>query len=145
MQYSKEGIELTKSFESCRLTAYQDVKGIWTIGWGHTGPEVVEGLVWTQNQADSQLVMDTLHATNTVNRLVTVPLSQQEFDAVCDLVYNIGSGNFSSSTMLKLLNAGDYTNAALEFDRWDKAGGKVVSGLLRRRQAETDEFEAGIQ
>jgi lysozyme len=140
MQYSKQGLALTEGFESCKLTAYQDVKGIWTCGWGHTGPEVVEGYTMTQNQADSQLVLDTLSATNTVNRLVTVPLSQPEFDGIVDLVFNIGAGNFSGSTMLKLLNAGDYTNAALEFDRWDKAGGQVVSGLLRRRQAETDEF-----
>ena len=140
MDYSKQGLDLTKSFESCRLNAYQDVRGIWTIGFGHVDPSIVEGTVWTQDQADSQLVLDTLSATNTVNRLVTVPLSQPEFDGIVDLVFNIGAGNFSGSTMLKLLNAGDYTNAALEFDRWDKAGGQVVSGLLRRRQAETDEF-----
>jgi len=142
MDYSKQGLALTERFESCRLTAYQDIRGIWTIGWGHVGPEVVEGLTWTQNQADSQLVMDMLHATNTVNRLVTAPLSQNEFDAVVDLVYNIGSGNFAGSTMLKLLNAGDMSNAVLEFDKWDRAGGQVVAGLLRRREAETQEFQS---
>jgi lysozyme len=95
----------------------------------------------TQDEADSQLVMDTLHATNTVNRLVTATLSQNEFDAIVDLVYNIGSGNFAGSTVLKLLNAGDMSNAVLEFDKWDRAGGQVVAGLLRRREAETQEFQ----
>ena len=142
MSYSKQGLALTERFESCRLTAYQDIRGIWTCGWGHVGPEVVEGFTMTQDEADSQLVMDTLHATNTVNRLVTAPLSQSEFDAVVDLVYNIGSGNFAGSTMLKLLNAGDMSNAVLEFDKWDRAGGQVVAGLLRRREAETQEFQS---
>jgi lysozyme len=141
MDYSKQGLDLTKNFESCKLTAYRDIKGVLTIGWGHTGPEVVEGLVWTQNQADSQLVMDTLHATAMVNRMVTVQLSQNEFDAIVDLVFNIGAGNFAGSTLLKLLNIGDFTNAALEFDKWSHAGGQIIAGLLRRRQAETDEFQ----
>jgi lysozyme len=140
MQYSKEGIALTKSFESCRLTAYQDIKGIWTIGFGHVGPEVVEGLTWTQDQADSQLVMDTLHATSVVNRFVTIGLSQPAFDAVVDFVFNVGSGNFEGSTMLKLLNAGNLEAAADEFQKWDHASGVVVAGLLRRRIAEEAEF-----
>jgi lysozyme len=140
MEYSKQGLDLTKGFESCKLTAYQDVKGVWTIGWGTTGPDIVEGLQWTQNEADSALVTRYVLAESTVNRLVTVPLTQGEFDALCDFVYNCGGGAFASSTMLKLLNNGDYTGAAEQFDRWDKAGGKVIAGLLRRRQAETDEF-----
>src|SRR5271166_2338336 len=142
MQYSKEGIELTKSFESCRLVTYRDIKGILTIGWGHTGPEVVEGLVWTQNQADTQLVMDLQHAVNTVNRLVTAPLSQGEFDALVDFVFNVGSGNFAGSTLLRLLNAGDVAGAAEEFAKWDHASGQVVAGLLRRREAEVQEFQS---
>lgn len=140
MEYSKQGLALTENFESCRLTAYQDIKGIWTIGFGHVGPEVVEGLVWTQNQADSQLVTDTLHATNIVNRFVTVELSQPAFDAVVDFVFNVGSGNFEGSTMLKLLNAGNLEGAADEFEKWDHASGQVVAGLLRRRLAEKEEF-----
>ena len=142
MDYSKQGLALTEQFESCRLTAYRDVKGVLTIGWGHCGPEVVEGLTYTQDQADSQLVMDTLHATATVNRLVTVPLSQNEFDAAVDLVFNIGSGNFAGSTMLKLLNAGQFSEAADQFQLWDHASGQVVAGLLRRRIAEEQEFNS---
>lgn len=140
MQYSKQGIQLTEAFESCRLTAYPDIKGIMTIGYGHTGPEVVEGSVWTQDQADSQLVVDLQHAERVVSELVTMPLTQGEYDGLVDLVFNIGSGNFSSSTLLKLLNAGDISGAAGEFEKWSHASGVVVAGLLRRRLAEKQEF-----
>jgi lysozyme len=141
MEYSKQGLALTEEFESCRLTAYRDIKGVLTIGWGHTGDDVTEGLVWTQNQADMQLVCDTQSAVNTVNRLVTVPLSQEEFDSLVDFVFNVGSGNFAGSTMLKLLNSGDTEGAAAQFDAWDHSNGQVISGLLRRRRAEESEFE----
>jgi lysozyme len=140
MQYSKQGIDLTKSFESCRLTTYRDIKGVLTIGFGHTGPEVVEGLTWTQNQADSQLVLDLTRAEHAVNTLVTVPMTQGVFDSLVDFCYNCGIGAFSGSTMLKLLNAGQNDDAANEFEKWDHASGKVVAGLLRRRLAEKEEF-----
>ena len=145
MQLSKTGLQLIAQFESCCLTAYQDIRGIWTIGFGHTGPEVVEGLAWTQDQADAQLLKDTQYATNTVNQLVKVPLTQGQFSALCSFVFNVGSGNFHSSTMLRLLNSGDYVGAAGEFERWDKSGGVVVAGLLRRRVAEEQEFNGGTQ
>ena len=140
MQYSKEGIALTKSFESCRLTAYQDIKGIWTIGFGHVGPEVVEGLTWTQDQADSQLVLDLTKAEHAVNTLVTVPLTQGQFDALVDFAFNLGCNAEKGSTLLKLVNQGDFANAAAQFELWDHAAGKVVAGLLRRRIAEEQEF-----
>ena len=144
MEYSKQGLALTEEFESCRLTAYWDDLGkVWTIGWGTTGPDIVEGLEWTQNQADTALVTRYVAAESTVNRLVTVQLTQGEFDALCDFEYNAGGGALADSTMLKLINAGDFTNASLEFDKWDHAGGKVVAGLLRRREAETQEFTNG--
>ena len=142
MEYSKQGLNLTENFEACKLIAYQDIKGILTIGWGHTGPEVVEGLVWTQDQADTQLVMGLQHAVNTVNRLVTVPMTQGIFDALVDFVFNVGSGNFAGSTLLRLLNAGDVAGAAEEFAKWDHASGQVVAGLLRRREAEVQEFQS---
>ena len=141
--YSNYGNTLTKGFERCRLTAYQDVKGVWTIGWGHTGPEVCAGLTWTQVKADTQLLIDEQSAVNNVNNLVQVSLNQQEFDALVDFVFNCGGGNFKSSTLLKKLNAGDFAGAALEFAKWDHAGAEVVSGLLRRRQEETNEFNTG--
>lgn len=142
MDYSQNGLKLTESFESCRLTAYQDIKGIWTIGWGHTGTDVVPGLTITQAQADALLLHDVQNAVNHVNHLVTIPLNQCEFDALVDFAFNAGCGAFASSTMLKLLNSGDYAGAAAQFDRWDMAGGQHVAGLLRRRQAETDLFNS---
>jgi lysozyme len=95
-----------------------------------------------QAQADAWLSEDVQSAVGSVNRLVTAPLTQNEFDAVVDFVFNCGSGNFAGSTMLRLLNAGDYLGAANEFDKWDHASGLVVAGLLRRREAEQAEFSA---
>ena len=143
MEYSKQGLDLTKGFESCRLIAYRDIKGILTIGFGHTGPEVVEGLVWTQNQADSQLVVDMLYAEKMVNTCVTVDLTQGQFDAMVDFAFNLGCNAEKGSTLLKLVNAGDFAGAANEFEKWDHASGKVVAGLLRRRIAEEQEFTNG--
>jgi len=140
MNYSKDGMKLTEGFEECRLTAYQDIKGIWTIGWGHTGTEVQNGLVWTQDQADAALLSDVQRAVAAVNLLVTVSLTQNEFDALVDFCFNCGNTAFKNSTMRTLLNAGDYAGAANEFAKWDHASGKIVAGLLRRRQAETDLF-----
>jgi len=142
MQYSKTGLQLTEGFESCRLTAYQDIKGIWTIGWGHTGTDVVPGLTITQAQADALLLHDVQNAVNHVNHLVTVPLTQNEFDALVDFAFNAGCGAFADSTLLKLLNQGDDAGAAAQFDLWDHASGKVVAGLLRRREAETQLFQS---
>ena len=145
MEYSKQGLALTESFESCRLTAYQDIKGIWTIGWGHVGPEVVEGLVWTQNQADTQRVTDLQNAERMVNTCVMVPLTQGEFDALVDFAFNLGTNAERGSTLLKLVNAGDMSGAAAQFQLWDHASGAVVAGLLRRRIAEEQEFTNGNQ
>ena len=142
MQYSKQGLALTEAFESCRLTAYQDIKGIWTIGWGHTGPEVVEGLVWTQNQADSQLVVDLQRAEHMVDTCVTVTLTQGQYDALVDFAFNCGCNAERGSTLLKLVNENDMADAANEFEKWSHASGKVVAGLLRRRLAEKAEFES---
>lgn len=142
MQYSKTGLELTESFEGCRLEAYRDIKGVLTVGFGHTGDDVMEGLVWTQEQAYAQLLKDTQHAQDIVNRLVTIELTQPAFDSLVDFVFNVGSGNFESSTLLKLLNAGNLEAASDEIDKWDHASGQVVAGLLRRREAETKEFNS---
>ena len=141
MEYSKQGLALTEGFESCRLTAYQDIKGVLTIGWGHTGPEVVEGLVWTQNQADSQLVVDLQRAEHMVDTCVTVDLTQGEYDALVDFAFNCGCNALKGSTLLKLVNENDMADAANEFQKWDHASGVVVAGLLRRRLAEKEEFE----
>lgn len=140
LQYSQAGQLLTTNFEGCRLTAYQDSKGVWTIGYGHT-LGVYEGLTCTQEQALAWLAQDMGWACAVVKRLVRVPLLPHEFDALVDFVFNVGSGNFAASTMLKLLNQGDFGGAASEFEKWDLSGGKAIAGLLRRRLAEEKEFE----
>lgn len=140
MEYSKQGLALTESFESCRLTAYQDVKGVWTCGWGHVGTEVVEGYTMTQNQADMALAEDMNYAERMVNSMVTVQLTQGEYDALCDFAFNCGCNAEKGSTLLKLVNAGMFAAAAEQFEKWDHASGQVVAGLLRRRLAEKEEF-----
>jgi len=141
MQYSKDGLHLTEQFEGLRLRSYQDIRGIWTVGYGHTGPDVHPGMVITFAQAEALLAQDVQHAADIINRVVTVPLTQGEFDALVDFTFNLGEGNFEKSTLHVKLNAGDYQGAAEEFEKWAHAGSEVVAGLLRRRQAEEAEFE----
>jgi lysozyme len=143
LTYGADGLALTEQFEGCELTAYQDVKGVWTIGVGHTGADVVPGLTITQAQAQALLANDVSSAVACVNNVVAVPLSQQQFDALVDFVFNVGAGAFETSTLLKNLNAGDFAGTAAQFDVWDHAGPVVVPGLLRRRQAETALFNSG--
>jgi lysozyme len=139
MEYSPDGLKLTESFEGCRLAAYLDSVGVPTIGYGHTHG-VAMGMTCTQEQAEQWLQQDVQVAVQAVNNLVTVPLTQQQFDALVDFTFNLGSGALQHSTLLRLLNSGNYQGAAGEFEKWDKAGGKVLPGLLRRRQAERDMF-----
>lgn len=141
MQYSKSGEQLTESFEGCRLTAYQDQVGVWTIGYGHTAG-VVPGQTITADQAQAFLEADTAWAVAFVNAHVKTQLTQGEFDALVDFTFNLGVGNVSHSTLLALVNQGNFAAAAEQFERWDKAGGVVVAGLLRRRQAEEAEFKS---
>src|SRR5450830_1421524 len=143
MKTSPDGIAVLQYFENCSLTAYPDPAtggAPWTIGWGHTGPEVVPGLVWTQDQAAGQLVSDLTSRELTVTRAVTTQLTQGQFDALVDFVYNLGAGNFLSSTLLRLVNAGDMEGAAAQFARWNKAAGVPMRGLTRRRAAEAALF-----
>jgi len=147
MNYSKNGLHLTEQFEGCKLTAYPDPGtggAPWTIGYGHTGPEVHPGLTITQEQAEELLMQDVQKAAAAVNAKVTGDITQEEFDALVDFVFNVGAGNFTASTLLKKVNAGDIHGAAAEFEKWDMAGGKHMAGLLRRRQAEASEFLSGL-
>ena len=144
LSYSKNGLSLTQSFEGVRLTAYQDQVGVWTIGYGHTGSDVHTGLTITQDQANDLLMGDVSHAAAEGNRLVTVSLTQDQFDALVDFVFDVGIGNFASSTLLRELNASNFTEAAAQFERWSHAGGVVVTGLLRRRQAEAKLFQNDV-
>lgn len=143
LQYSGSGLALTENFEGFSLTPYQDVRGVWTDGYGNTTGVVPNGPPITQFQAEQDLMRNVQWAIGIVKQMVDVPLTQQEFDALVDFVFNVGSGNFASSTMIKLLNAGNYWAAADEFVKWDLAGGQVVAGLLRRRIAEQQEFNSG--
>lgn len=139
MEYSQNGLLLTEGFEALRTESYQDIKGIWTIGFGHT-LNVIPGMTCTEEQANTWLAEDVHSAESCINVNVRVELTQNEFDALVDFAFNCGNSAFKQSTMLQLLNQGDYAGAANEFDKWDHASGKVVAGLLRRRQAETDLF-----
>lgn len=137
---SKTGIDLISSFEGIRLNAYDDGVGVWTIGIGTTiypnGVKVKKGDKCTLEQALEYLQHDLKSFEKTVNESVKVPLSQNQFDALVSLAYNIGSTAFKNSTLLKKLNAKDYSGAADQFLVWNKGGGKVLKGLVRRREAE---------
>jgi lysozyme len=137
---SPRGIDLIKQFEGLRLTAYQDMVGVWTIGYGHTGPDVKPGLTITQQRAEQLLINDLVQFERGVNDLVTVQINQNQFDALVSFTYNLGVGSLQKSTLLRLLNAGSYQPAADEFPRWNRAGGNVVAGLARRRYAERQLF-----
>ena len=139
MTYSNKGLHLTEQFEGCRLIAYPDSKGVPTIGYGHTSGVYI-GMKCTLEQAGLWLSEDIQCASDKVNMLIKIQLTQEEFDAVTDLVFNIGTSNFEHSTLLVLLNKNDLTGAANEFSKWDRCGGVVIAGLLRRRLAEKEEF-----
>lgn len=137
---SSAGLALTKSFEGLRLKAYQDGAGIWTIGYGHTGPEVHAGLVWTEEQASVALLADMGEAQACVNKSVTFAIAQHQFDALADFCFNCGRGNFVNSTLLRKVNAGDIVGAAAQFSLWVHAAGDVEPGLVLRRKAEAAMF-----
>jgi lysozyme len=140
MQYSKKGLELTERFEGCKLHAYQDQVGVWTIGYGHTRG-VNPGAVCTQEQAEKWLQEDVALCVADVNSHVILPdLTQGEFDALVDFAFNLGNDALNKSTLLKLVNQHQLAQAAEEFHKWDHAGGKELAGLLKRRLAEKADF-----
>ncbi|EMV7407859.1 lysozyme [Enterobacter soli] len=140
MQTSDKGIALIKEFEGCKLTAYQDSVGVWTIGFGWTQPvdgkPIRAGMTIKQETAERLLKTGLVSYESDVSRLVKVGLTQGQFDALVAFTYNLGARSLSTSTLLRKLNAGDYTGAAAEFMSWNKAGGKALKGLTRRREAE---------
>lgn len=148
MKTSAHGIGLIKRFEGLALDAYHDVAGILTIGYGHTGAEVAQGLVWTEQVAEAALTRDLEFSEEAINRLVTAPLNQNEFDALVSFVYNVGVSAFKNSTALKRLNAGDRLGAAEALTWWDKATvdgvRRRVKGLTSRRAVERDLFLRSI-
>ena len=135
-----EGLSLIKKFEGCELEAYQCSAGVWTIGYGHTKGVTPSDSI-SQEEAE-QMLVDELHEYESyVNEYVTVPLSQNQFDALVSWVYNLGPANLKASTMLKVLNSGEYEDVPAQIKRWNKAGGKVLEGLIRRREAEACLFQ----
>ena len=141
MKLGAAGAALIKSREQLRLRAYKPTPDDkWTIGWGHTGKNVVEGLTWVLSQAEAAFDSDTQGAATAVMRLVDVPLTQNQFDALVAFVFNVGEPQFKDSTLLRVLNAHDYAGAAGHFAEWNHQAGKVLAGLTVRRAAERDLF-----
>ncbi len=152
-QINEAGLDLLKSREALRLTAYDDkrpqhvlqpgdeVLGRLTIGYGHTGLDVTIGLVWTQDQALAQLKKDVAWAEETVERHVSVPLTDNQFAALVVFTFNVGSGHFDGSHLLELINQQAPTDDIVtEWKKWDRSGGVVLAGLDARRKAEIDLF-----
>lgn len=140
MHISDEGVALVKKFEGCKLEAYQCAAGVWTIGYGSTRG-VAEGDTWSQEKADMMLEDELQEYGEYVEELVTMPLSQNQFDALTSWTFNLGPTNLASSTLLKVLNAGEYEDVPAQIKRWNKANGDVLEGLVRRREAEALLFE----
>lgn len=144
---SNQGANLIKQFEGLKLTAYRDQVGVLTIGYGTTNAvlpadhQITPGMTITQPQADAllHLGVDTKFSP-AVNKFVTVPLTQNQFDSLVCFAYNVGPGNLQSSSLLRYLNARNYAAAQLEFLKWNRAGGVAVRGLTRRRLAEAVNF-----
>ena len=139
MKISAEGIALIKKFEGCELVAYQCSAKVWTIGYGHT-KDVNEGDTWSQSHAEHMLEVELHEYESYINEYVTAPLSQNQFDALVSWVYNLGPANLKASTLLKVVNAEDYAGVPAQIKRWNKAGGEILDGLIRRREAEARLF-----
>jgi lysozyme len=130
------GENLIKSFETLKLVAYLDQRGRWTCGWGHTGPDVVEGTTCTPEQAEEWFQQDTQAAVNGVDESIQTNVTQNQFDALVSFTFNVGVGAEGHSTMVKLINARNFAGAAAQFPLWDHVDGVPNAGLLCRRQAE---------
>ncbi len=142
---SENCYNLIKESEGCVLTAYQDVTGVWTIGYGFTSSVIAggvhQGMTITQDQADQLLTEVVQPFAAHINQVVEVELTQNQFDALVDYTYNLGTANLDESTLLKDVNEGDFAQAAQQFPLWVLAGGTVQPGLVTRRQREQTLFE----
>tara|TARA_R100001082_G_C4337844_1_gene148667 strand:+ start:191 stop:646 length:456 start_codon:yes stop_codon:yes gene_type:complete len=140
LKTSQEGISLIKSFEGCELSAYRCSADVPTIGYGHTAG-VSDGDTCTQEEAETMLAEDLAEFENYVKKYVETDLEQNEFDALVAWTYNLGPSNLADSTMLKELNAGNLEEVPRQMKRWNRAGGQVLDGLIRRREAESRLFK----
>lgn len=139
-KYSDIGMRLTESFEGLELHTYADSGGVLTIGYGHTGKDVIWGRLVSPDQAIILLRSDLAAAESCVVQAVKVPIEQHHFDAMVDFAFNEGRGHFLRSTLLRHVNAGEMEAAAGCFSAWDEVGGKPSAGLARRRLAEENLF-----
>lgn len=116
----------------------------WTIGYGQTGSSIRFGSAWTEDQARGALMTECRQRWSAIKKLVTAPLAIPQAVALISFVYNLGEGNFAASTLRRKINAGDYSGAAGEFDKWVNAGGQRMTGLVTRRAAERALFESAL-
>lgn len=135
MKLSEDGLKKLEGREGCKLRAYLDTQKIPTIGYGHTGPTICLGMVWTPKQAEDALAKDVEKCENCINLYCVAKLTQNQFDALVSFIFNIGVNAFARSTMLRKLNQGDIDGAAKEFDRWH-----IPPEITGRRNSERDQF-----
>jgi lysozyme len=140
MRISPAGKELIQHFEGCKLEAYRCSAGVLTIGYGHTG-DVKEGDTITQEMADLMLLRDLRKFEIGIDGLVKAQITQNQFDSLVSLAFNVGLGNLSTSTLIRMINAGSADAAADQFLRWNRAAGRVMPGLTRRREAERKHYK----
>lgn len=143
MRTNAQGLQIIKDSEGLRLHAYRCPAGVWTIGYGDTGPDVTPGLTITEDEAEARLRarLETEFEPG-VERMLRVPVSGNQFSALVSFAYNVGLRALWESSLLRLLGAGDTQGAAAQFGRWTKSGGRVLPGLVKRRQAEAELFLA---
>lgn len=134
---------LVRAFEGCKLTAYKDGGGVWTLGWGHTGPDAIQGAVWTQERADAVLTADLQDAAMGVFPLIKAKLSEKQTAALISLAFNVGPNALKGSKLIASVNAADHIEAAHQFIAWDHDNGREVKGLLRRRLVEASTYLEG--
>ena len=147
MKVSNTGLSLIKSFEGLMLNPYLCSAGKPTIGWGSTYYPDGKKVTLQDKEITEEKAFEILEYIankdfgNNINKVVKVPLNQNQFDALVSFAYNVGNGNFNSSTLLRKLNSSDYEGAANEFKKWNRSGGKILAGLARRRKAEKELFD----
>lgn len=144
MKISQNGIDLIKKYEGCKLQAYYDSVGVLTIGYGHTAT-TKKGMIISQTKAEELLKSDLKRFEEGVSRLVGLTIHQSMFDSLVSFSFNLGLGNLQKSTLLKKINLGKFEEATVEFIKWNRAGGKVLEGLTRRRNAEKELFIHGLK
>lgn len=136
---------LIKRFEGCRLVAYLCPAGIWTIGWGSTGPGIHDGVVWTQDQADERLALDAeSYALRAVKLSPILALHGEALQAIADFLYNLGPTRYKASTLKRRIDAGDFLGACEELAKWVFGGGRRLPGLILRREAESLLIQGGL-